>query len=277
MELFFLNQLPLPLFLKINAMDLGLHNRLFVVTGATSGLGRAIAERLLSEGAKVIAVGRRVELLRTLEKEFPSMVETIPADTTSTGFIDILIKQIGNRHLEGILVNGGGPPAKAALETTIHDWDQAYNLLLRWKVELVLALAPMFKQSEYGRILFLESTSVKQPIDNLALSTSLRLAVVGFAKTVSTELAHLGVTVNVIAPGSHDTKALERLFARKSEDMGITIQEAKKIFEKSIPVQRLGDPHEFAALATFLLSPVSGFITGQTISMDGGSIKGIFG
>ena len=104
-------------------MDLGLHNRLFVVTGATSGLGRAIAERLLSEGAKVIAVGRRVELLRTLEKEFPSMVETIPADTTSTGFIDILLKQIGNRHLEGILVNGGGPPAKAALETTIHDWD----------------------------------------------------------------------------------------------------------------------------------------------------------
>lgn len=258
-------------------MDLGLNNRLFVVTGATSGLGRAIAERLLSEGAKVIAVGRRVELLKTLEKEFPSMVETIPADTTSTGFIDILINQIGNRPLDGILVNGGGPPAKAALETTIHDWDQAYNLLLRWKVELVLALAPLFKQREYGRILFLESTSVKQPIDNLALSTSLRLAVVGFAKAVSTEVAHVGVTVNVIAPGSHDTKALERLFVRKSEAMGITIQEAKKIFEKSIPVQRLGDPHEFASLATFLLSPVSGFITGQTISMDGGSVKGIFG
>lgn len=258
-------------------MDIGLQDRLFVVTGATSGLGRAIAEKLLSEGASVIAVGRRRELLKMLEQEFPQKVEIITADTTAPEFSDVLIKQIGSRQLDGILVNGGGPPAKAAIETNIQDWDNAYNLLLRWKVEVMLALTPVFRNKKYGRVLFLESSSVKQPIENLALSTSLRLAVVGFAKTLSQELAREGITVNVIAPGSHDTKALERLFIRKSEDMNISLAEAKKIFEKAIPVQRLGNPTEFATLACFLLSPVSGYMTGQTISMDGGAVSAIFG
>ena len=258
-------------------MNLGLQNQLFVVTGASSGLGRAVAENLLHEGAKVIVVGRRAELLKSLEDSFPGRVESFSTDLTSPGFSEALVKQIGNRNLDGILVNGGGPPAKAALETKIEEWDSAYNLILRWKVEMMLVLTPLFKKNQYGRILFLESTSVKQPIENLVLSTSLRLAVVGFAKTLSQELAHDGITVNVIAPGSHDTKALERLFIRKSEDMDISVAEAKKIFEHAIPVKRLGRPPEFASLATFLLSPISGFITGQTISVDGGAGKGIFG
>jgi len=199
------------------------------------------------------------------------------ADITTPNFPESLIKQIGGRSLAGILINAGGPPAKAALETNINDWDNAYNLLLRWKVELMLNLTPLFKKNHYGRVLFIESTSVKQPIENLALSTSLRLAVVGVAKTLSQELAQEGITVNVIAPGSHDTKALERLFFRKSEDLGISVEQAKKLSEQAIPVKRLGRPAEFASLATFLLSPISGFITGQTISVDGGAGKGIFG
>ena len=277
MGLFFFNQYSVELFIKIKTMNLGLQNQLFVVTGASSGLGRAVAENLLHEGAKVIVVGRRAELLKSLEDSFPGRVESFSTDLTSPGFSEALVKQIGNRNLDGILVNGGGPPAKAALETKIEEWDNAYNLILRWKVEMMLVLTPLFKKNQYGRILFIESTSVKQPIENLVLSTSLRLAVVGFAKTLSQELAHDGITVNVIAPGSHDTKALERLFIRKSEDMDISVAEAKKIFEHAIPVKRLGRPTEFASLATFLLSPISGFITGQTISVDGGAGKGIFG
>lgn len=258
-------------------MDLGLRNQLFVVTGASSGLGRAVAETLLLESASVIVTGRRLELLLELEAAFPGRAEALHGDIAHEKFTQQLVAKIGERQLSGILVNAGGPPAKKAIETTIADWDEAYKTILRWKVELVLTLVPMLQKNEYGRVLFLESMSVKQPIENLALSTSLRLAVVGFAKSLSQELAHSGITVNVIAPGSHNTKALERLFVRKSQDHGISIDDARRLSEQEIPVRRLGRPAEFASLAAWLLSPVSGYVTGQTITADGGAVKGIFG
>ena len=176
-----------------------------------------------------------------------------------------------------MVINAGGPPAKSSLETEIKDWDAAYRGLLRWKVLFTQKLLPRLLQQEYGRLLFLESISVKQPIENMVLSNSLRLAVVGYVKTLSQEIAERGVTVNVLAPGYHDTPAMGRLFEKKSMQLGISPEEARRSFETEIKMGHLGRAKDFASLAIWLLSPHSNYITGQTISVDGGLMKGIMG
>ncbi|MFP4024982.1 MAG: SDR family oxidoreductase [Thiohalospira sp.] len=258
-------------------MDLQIKNQTFIVTGVSSGFGRSVAERLLEEGANVIGVARRKELLSEMKYTYDSRFEYLAVDITKEGVVDQLIEKAGVTRISGIFVNAGGPPAKSFLETEIIDWDDAYKKLLRWKVDLVKKIVPRLIDQNYGRIVFLESGSVKQPIENLVLSTSLRMSVVGMAKTLSQEIADKGVTVNILAPGSHNTKAIERLINKKTETAGISYQEAKTMFEKNTKVGFMGDPDDLASLAVWLLSPSSKFVTGQTISVAGGSIMGVFG
>ena len=136
---------------------------------------------------------------------------------------------------------------------------------------LVKRLLPLFLQRKYGRILFSESVSIKQPVENLVLSNSLRMAVAGMAKTLALEVAAKGITVNVIGPGFHDTSAVDRIFARKSELGGISPEEARKAVVEQIPAGMMGKPEDFASLAAWLLSPLAGFVTGQVITPDGGA------
>jgi 3-oxoacyl-[acyl-carrier protein] reductase len=131
------------------------------------------------------------------------------------------------------------------------------------------------KNAAYGRILFLESQSVKQPIENLVLSNSLRMAVVGFSKTLSREMAGTGINVNVIGPGSHDTAAIERLYKKKSEQTGMTEAEVRQAAIRNIPAGALGHAGDFAQLAAWLLSPASRYVTGQVYLVDGGSTAGV--
>ena len=159
----------------------------------------------------------------------------------------------------------------------MEDWDDAYKSILRWKVAITQTLVPKMKQHGYGRFVYIESSSVKQPLENLVLSNSLRLAVVGFVKTLSQEIAKSGITLNVMAPGSHDTPAIERLYIKKAAQTGLSAAETRKQGIQQIPVGALGKPEDFASLAVWLLSPASGYITGQTISVDGGMVKSIFG
>lgn len=258
-------------------MDLNLKSNLFLVGGATAGFGNAVTKALIAEGATVIAVARNAENLSKLQSEFPNQIEAINGDITESEIIDEIVQFIGDRKLDGLLVNAGGPPAKAALETNMEDWDLAWFTVVRWKIDLVLKLMPKFRAQQYGRILFVESVSVKQPIENLVLSNSLRMAVVGFAKTLSNELGNEGVTVNVLAPGYHYTEAVKRVLSKKSETSGLSYNDVQKNLEKNIPVGRMGSPDEFASLAAWLLSPHSSYITGQTISVDGGVMRGSFG
>jgi len=258
-------------------MDLGIKNQLFIVAGATSGFGKAIATSLLNEGAHIIAIARSADALSALQTTAPAQVETIAGDITRPELIDQIAHTIGSRPLHGMLVNAGGPPAKTFLETTLEDWDNAYKNLLRWKVNLTQAFVPGMKERQYGRIVYIESSSVKQPLENLVLSNSLRVAVVGFVKTLSQEIAPSGVTLNIMGPGSHDTPAIERVYNKKAEQAGISATEARRQGIQQIPVGRLGRPEDFASLATWLLSPASGYITGQTITVDGGMVKSIFG
>jgi 3-oxoacyl-[acyl-carrier protein] reductase len=254
-------------------MDLQLNNQLFIVGGATSGFGKAIAEALLKEGAQLIAVARGAEKLQSLQASAPKQVECITGDITDSSVISQLTALVGNRQLHGLVVNAGGPPAKTVLETTLADWDNAYKSILRWKVEITQALVPKMMTQGYGRILYIESSSVKQPLENLVLSNSLRVAVVGMVKTLSQEIAASGVTLNILGPGSHNTPAIDRIYHKKSEQTGLPFDEVKRAAVKQIPVGALGEAADFASLALWLLSPLSRYVTGQTITVDGGSVK----
>ncbi|MDZ7740705.1 MAG: SDR family oxidoreductase [Bacteroidota bacterium] len=258
-------------------MELGIKNKLFIVCGASSGFGRAVAEELLAEGAKVIIIARSEQDTSQFEKKYPGAVSAVSGDLKESETLDLVEKAMEGNFLEGIFVNAGGPPPKSIEETEMQDWDQAYHLILRWKVDLVKRLLPKFKSQQYGRILFLESVSVKQPVENLVLSTSLRLAVVGFAKTLSQEVAKYGITANVMGPAYHDTQAMQRLYKKRAEKEDISVAEAKMSFEREIPVGKMGEASELASLAVWLLSPLSRYITGQTFSLDGGTNKFIFG
>lgn len=258
-------------------MDLEIKDQRFVVCGASSGFGRAIAELLLNEGAKVIAIARRQQKLNELSETYPDQIDTVAGDLTEDDTHNKIEAAIGNDQLHGVVINAGGPPALSPLETAIFDWDQAYENVMRWKIELVLRLVSYFTSKEYGRILFVESQSVKQPIPDLVLSNSFRAGMVGFAKSLSQEIADRGVTVNVLAPGSHDTPAIERVIKKAADASDKSITEIREEMEDSVPVGRFGKAEEIASLAGWILSPHASYVTGQTISHDGGNIKGIFG
>lgn len=258
-------------------MDLTIKNQLFIVCGATSGFGGAVAETLAAEGAHVIAVARRDDKLKELAAKYHGQISTVCCDVTKEGAINKILEAVNNRQLHGILVNAGGPPAMTVLESKLEDWDNAYKTVLRWKVDIAQIIVPMMITNKYGRLLFIESATVKEPMENLVLSSSLRLAVVGYVKSLSREIAAHGVTLNVLAPGVHETAAMDRIFNKKTEQSGISREEAKKQYANQTSVGFLGNPDDFASLAAWLLSPHSRFITGQTISIDGGAIKAIMG
>ena len=256
-------------------MNLNITDNLFIVGGATSGLGLAIANALIAEGANIIAIARQEDGLKNLQLAAPNKVQYVVGNLTenTTEIIMACDVLIGKKTLTGLLINAGGPPAKTILETTLQDWDDAYKNILRWKVQFIKHYAPKLIQQNYGRILCIESSAVKQPLENLVLSNSLRLAVVGFVKTLSQEIASTGVTVNIIAPGAHNTPAINRLYLKKSEQTGLPFDETKINAIKQIPVNTLGEADDFASLAIWLLSPLSKYVTGQTYSLDGGAVK----
>jgi 3-oxoacyl-[acyl-carrier protein] reductase len=255
-------------------MDLKIRGQLFVVGGATAGLGRAVAERLVSEGASVIAIARSKKNLIDFASSFPEYIIPVAGDISSKQTLEEILEKADKKKLAGLFINAGGPPAMTIRETAMDDWDEGYKKVIRWKIELVKMALPILAKNNYGRIVFSESSSVKQPVENLVLSNSLRMAIVGFSKTLSQEYATMGINCNVIAPGFHDTHAVERLYKKKSEQEGITIEEAKNRIAERIPTGIPGNPADFATLTAWLLSPHSRFVTGQVISLDGGAVKG---
>ncbi|MBN2639936.1 MAG: SDR family oxidoreductase [Bacteroidales bacterium] len=256
-------------------MDLRIKDRYFLVGGAGSGFGKSVSLALAAEGAKVLAVSRTKEKLESLKSLFPENIEVLPADLSDLRVHQEIENYFISKPLAGIFVNAGGPPAGGAFDVTMEQWDMAWNVVVRWKIALVQRLIPLMEQNHYGRILFLESVSVKQPVPNLILSNSLRPAVVGYAKTLSQEVASIGITVNVIAPGFHETAAMDRIFKKKMELEGITEEKAKESFTREIPMGTMGNPDDLASLSAWLLSPHSTYVTGQTIAHTGGSDKGL--
>jgi len=258
-------------------MDLQIKDKYFIVGGAGSGFGRAIAEALAEEGANVLAVSRTEEKLISLKNQYPKQVDYIAGDIMLEKTQNDMLLWADDNFLSGVLVNAGGPPAGGFDEVSMEQWEQAWQSVVKWKIGFARKLIPVFRKQHYGRMLFIESVSVKQPVKNLILSNALRPAVVGFVKTLSQEMAAEGITANVLAPGYHSTAALQRLFVKKSELENISLEDARKAFEKEIPVGQMATPEEMATLALWLLSPLSRYVTGQTITHDGGTVQGFFG
>lgn len=241
-------------------MDLGLDGRTAIVCGASAGIGLAIAESLSTEGANVAMFARRrEELEREAErlgalavrgdlrnpKDLEKLVETT---VEAFGGIDILIN------------NGGGPPRTTALSVTDEDIESAVELLLLSAVRLTNLCLPHLRESGHGRIVNITSSSVREPLDNLALSNSVRPGVIGWAKTLAREIGPDAVTVNSIAPGRIETARLAEAFANRSpeEDMA------------GIPLRRFGQPSEVGDVVCFLASDRASYVTGAVIAVDGG-------
>lgn len=258
-------------------MDFELEDKYFLVGGAGSGFGRAISEALAREGAMVMAISRTEEKLISLVEEFPDNIEYLCGDIMKQNIQDQIVNYAEKNQISGVVFNASGPPAGGINDVNMEMWDDAWETVVRWKIALAMKLLPLLIKQQYGRMVFIESVSVKQPIKNLILSNALRPAIVGFVKTLSQEVAGDGITANILAPGYHITGAMERLFDKKAELEGISNDEAKLAFENEIPVGAMGKPEEMASLAVWLLSPLSRYVTGQTITHDGGLVTSLFG
>lgn len=260
-------------------MDLGLRGKIAVVAASSKGLGRAIAEELATEGANLVMCARGEDALHltadAIRKSSGVKVVDVAADVSQQSGIDRVVKTAIDSfgHVDILVTNSGGPPSGAFDSFTPEMWESATRLLLYSAVGLTRALLPAMKERRWGRILNVTSIAVKQPIDGLMLSNSLRAAVTGFARTLANEVAPLNITVNNIMPGYTRTDRVEQLARASSEKTGTSLKDSYARWEKEIPMGRLGEPREFAALAAFLVSERASYITGSSIAVDGGWIR----
>ena len=262
-------------------MDLGLKNKVALVAAASRGLGRAVAEELAAEGALLLLCSRSEEAINKAAKEIAqttgAKVLALAADVSEAADVAKLTQFGAERlgRIDILVTNAGGPPAGQFENLSQDQWEAATRLTLFSAVELVRQVLPGMKERRWGRILNITSIAVKQPVDNLILSNSLRAAVTGFARTLANEVAPFGVTVNNIMPGYTRTERVEELAQMMAEKQAITPAETVARWEKEIPMRRLGEPREFAALAAFLVSERASYITGTSIPVDGGWIKAL--
>src|SRR6185312_725234 len=249
-------------------MDLGIRGKVAVVAAASRGLGRAIADVLAAEGVNLILCARGAETLEAARDDIVRRTGvqafSVVADLSETSGIERVAKEAATRfgEVDILVTNAGGPPA-GTFETHAWDaWERAVNLTLRSAVELTRAVLPGMRERKWGRIINVTSIAVKQPVDNLILSNSLRSAVTGFARTLANEVAIDGVTVNNILPGYTRTERVEELADATAKKEGLSRRDVVARFESQIPMRRLGEPEEFAALAAFLASQQASYITG---------------
>ena len=262
-------------------MDLGLKGRVALVAAASRGLGRAVAEELAAEGAALVLCSRNAATISQAAREIAEAtgagILALPCDVSQTDNIARLVQSGLERfgRIDILVTNAGGPPAGKFESFDQNQWEAATRLTLFSAIELARQVLPGMKERRWGRILNITSIAAKQPVDNLILSNSLRAAVTGFARTLANEVATFGITVNNIMPGYTRTERVEELAGMMAEKEKITPAEFIARWEKEIPMRRLGDPREFAALAAFLVSERAGYITGTSIPVDGGWIRGL--
>ena len=262
-------------------MDLGLRGKVALVSAASRGLGRAIADALAADGASLLICARGADALEearnAIAKRSGVEVEMVVADVSSEEGIARLWQRARDHfgHVDVLVTNAGGPPSGPLESLEWESWQRAVEVTLRSAVELTRLVLPGMKERRWGRILNVTSIAVKQPVDGLMLSNSLRAAVTGFAGTLANEVAPYGITVNNIMPGYTRTERVEELNAATAAREGITIDDVAHRIEAQIPMRRLGEPQECAALAAFLASEQASYITAQSIAVDGGWIRSV--
>ncbi len=262
-------------------MELGLTDKIAVVGASSRGLGRAIALGLAREGAKVTICARNRDALETtahdIRQETGTEVLAVSTDVSIPEQVDALVNaamtQFGG--IDILVNNAGGPRAGSFAELSIEDYQIAVQLNLMSTINLCRAVVPTMQARGGGRIINLTSVSVKQPVDGLMLSNMARTGVIGFAKTLATELAPDNILVNNVCPGIIFTARIQQLATVRAEESGITFDEAIERMTADIPLGRIGAPEEFANLVVFLASERASYMTGTTIQVDGGLVRAL--
>ncbi len=263
-------------------MDLGIKGKVALVTASSKGIGRAVAEGLVAEGCIVTICSRNKEdLLKTaaeVKKKYGIEPSWCVCDLNKLSDIENTVSSVtGQFGKIDILVNNcGGPESGNFQDLTDLKWQAAFDQVLLSTVRLCNLIVPDMIIKEWGRIINITSVAVKQPIDNLMLSNSLRNGVIGFAKSLSNEIAKFNVTVNNIAPGYTLTNRIYDLAVQRSKHEQISHEDVLIDMAKEIPVNRLASPEEIASAVVFLASKNASYITGNTFQVDGGLNKGIY-
>jgi 3-oxoacyl-[acyl-carrier protein] reductase len=252
-------------------MDLGIHNKVALVLASSKGLGKAVAMELAHEGAKVIICGTDATALAATEAEIqaiaPGHVTSFVCDMTDENQRKHLVEQSVQKFgdIEILVTNTGGPAAGPFEQFDLDDWKYLYNLLFLSAVDIIKQVLPGMKKKGFGRILTITSVAVKQPADNLISSNAVRTSLLGLVKSLSNEVACYGITVNNLLPGFTSTNRMEYLVKQNPNVIKV---------KETIPMKRFGSTREFAAAAAFLVSERASYITGQSLAVDGGWIKG---
>jgi 3-oxoacyl-[acyl-carrier protein] reductase len=258
-----------------------LQNKIALVGGASQGLGAACAHALAAAGATVIVFARTEEKLKNIVNALPTplqqehsylIIDTANLIVSKKTFQEF-IEKIKTVHI--LINNTGGPAAGLLYETSIEDLKASFESHLLHAHQLVQLLLPGMREAKFGRIINLLSVSIKEPIDDLGISNTIRAGMANWAKTLSRELGPMGITVNNVLPGFTNTERLSYLFTNRATKAGVTKEEITKGVENSIPVKRLGEPKELAAAVCFLCSEEANFINGINLPVDGGQIRSL--
>jgi 3-oxoacyl-[acyl-carrier protein] reductase len=263
-------------------MDLGLRDRVAIVAASSRGLGKACAFELAREGAKVVVCARHANSLAVAAQEIQAAtgadVSYIEVDLTEPAQILHLADETLRRYgrIDILVTNNGGPAPGYFDDFDDEAWLTAHWLTLMSAVRLIRAVLPAMRVQQWGRIVNITSITVKQPIDDLLLSNVYRPGVIGLAKTLSTQLAAEGITVNNVAPSYTRTERVLEIDRARARQEGRTVEEIAAEKAARYPMKRMAEPEELAALVAFLASERASYITGATISVDGGYAKGLF-
>ena len=257
-------------------MDLGLKDCRAFVAGASKGLGKACAKALADEGARVFICSRNAEELKKDAMEFGAVGYSTADVTRPTEVKRVVAEAIATLGgLDCLVTNAGGPPTAPFEKAADDDWDTAYKLNLMSAVRLIREALPALKVCGRGRIVNLTGYGVKEPLTDLVVSDSVRAGVTVMAKTIASDLAPYGITVNNIAPGPIMTDRFIEILSARAKSSNITLDEQFKRFSPAIPVRRMGKPNEIGDLCAYLCSSQAGYLTGQTIVVDGGINRSI--
>lgn len=263
-------------------MDLRIAGKSAIVAAASKGLGKAVALELATEGANLTICAREEAALMETAKELTSTTSArvlpVVADVTNPDDINSLVKSASDEYsrIDILITNAGGPPPGLFLDFNDKDWYDAMTLNLLSTIRLCREVIPYMRKANGGRIVNIVSIAAKQPIANLILSNSIRAAVIGFAKTLSNELANDNILVNNVCPGYTLTDRLSSIVQKNAESQKITYEDALKNITVDIPLGRCGTPEEIASLIAFLVSERASYITGTTIQIDGGLLKSLY-
>lgn len=260
-------------------MNYGLQGKIALVTAASQGLGCASALQLAREGCDLAICSRNDRAITAaaekIRRETGRKVLAVPADVRRAEDIQRLIDAAMTAYgrVDILVSNTGGPPPATFAEANDQMWQEAFENLLLSAVRLSRGVLPSMEKAGWGRIIYITSGSVKQPIPNLILSNSLRAAITGMAKTLSGEVARYGITVNCVAPGRISTERVKSLDEDKAHRTGTSPEEVQAAMAAAIPAGRYGTPEEFGSAVAFLASSAAAYITGTTLVVDGGSIN----